>query len=174
MEQILNQLPDYAKDTKINLQNLFNQSNQLLNDQQIYGCLLACALTIKNPRLLTYVNQLIANQLDQTQIYATKIASTMMAMNNIYYRFTHLVKDSEYSQMQAGLRMRTLLDHKISQVDFEIYCLAISIINGCGMCIDAHVEQLLKNNLNKSQIQMIAKIASIINSLNQVLEIENK
>jgi len=76
MEQILNQLPDYAKDTKINLQNLFNQSNQLLDNQQIFGCLLACTLTLKNPKLLIYVNQLIANQLDQTQINAIKIAST--------------------------------------------------------------------------------------------------
>ena len=97
-----------------------------------------------------------------------------MAMNNIYYRFLHISEDKEYSQMPAGLRMRGIADHGIEKIDFEIFSLAASIINGCGMCIDAHANQLIKHGISKSQIQMVAKITAIVNSAAQVLIIENR
>ena len=75
--------------------------------------------------------------------------------------------------MHAGLRMKMLNEHKIDKNDFEIFSLAISIINGCGMCIDDHSNQLTKHGITKSQIQMIAKIASVINAWSQILTIEN-
>ncbi len=113
------------------------------------------------------------NKLSELEINAIKIATSIMAMNNIYYRFTHLSEDKEYSQMPAGLRMRMLLDHKIAKIDFEIFSLAVSIFNGCGTCIDAHANQLIKHGMNKAQVQMVAKIASVINAVAQVLTIEN-
>ena len=97
-----------------------------------------------------------------------------MAMNNIYYRFVHLSEDKEYSQMQAGLRMRSIIEHGIDKIDFEIFSLAVSVINGCGMCIDAHSNQLIKHGLSKTQIQMTAKIASVINAAAQILLINKK
>jgi len=75
--------------------------------------------------------------------------------------------------MHAGLRMKMLNEHKIDKNDFEIFSLAISIINGCGMCVEAHSNQLIKHGYSKVQIQMIAKIASVINSLAQALLIQN-
>lgn len=96
-----------------------------------------------------------------------------MAMNNIYYRFLHISADKEYSQMPAGTRMRAILDHGIEKVDFEIFSLAVSIINGCGMCIDAHASQLLKHGLTKTQVQLTAKIAATVKSAAQVLVIQN-
>ncbi len=75
--------------------------------------------------------------------------------------------------MPAGLRMRGVLDHGIKKVDFEIFSLAVSIINGCGMCIDAHINQLLQSGLSKAQMQMTAKIAAVVNSASQVLAIQS-
>jgi alkyl hydroperoxide reductase subunit D len=75
--------------------------------------------------------------------------------------------------MPAGLRMRGIMDHGIEKVDFEVFSLAVSIINGCGMCIDAHANQLIKHGMSKNQIQMIAKIAAVVNSSAQLLKIIN-
>jgi alkyl hydroperoxide reductase subunit D len=121
LENLLNQLPEYAKDTKINLQNLASEQNQLLNQTQIFGCLLASAFATKNKKLIESINNEVQNKLSELEIKAIKIATSIMAMNNVYYRFTHLSEDKEYSQMQAGLRMRMLLEHKIAKVDFEIF-----------------------------------------------------
>jgi alkyl hydroperoxide reductase subunit D len=173
LENLLNQLPEYSKDIKINMQNLINENNQYLHIKQLIGCFLACSLTTKNQKLIDVAKNEALAILSENEINAIKIASTLMSMTNIYYRFTHIIDDNEYLQMQTGLRMRMLIEHKIDKVDFEIYCLAVSIINGCKTCIDAHTHQLRNSGLNKTQIQMIAKISAVIHALAQVLIIEN-
>jgi alkyl hydroperoxide reductase subunit D len=172
LEALKSQIPDYAKDVKINLQNLLSQENQVLSAKQVLGSALACAYAVKEKTLIKILENEAQNILSETELKAVKTASALMAMNNIYYRFTHLSEDKEYSQMPAGLRMQGIASHGIDKVDFEIFSLAVSIINGCGMCIDSHAAQLLKHGASKTQIQMVAKIAAVVNSAVQVLVIE--
>jgi lipoyl-dependent peroxiredoxin subunit D len=174
LESLKSSIPDYAKDVKINLQTLLNQENQTLTTKQNFGAALAAAYVIKEKALIKILENEAQNILSEREISATKTAAVLMAMNNIYYRFTHLSEDKEYSQMPAGLRMRGIADHGIEKVDFEIFSLSASIINGCGMCVDSHANQLLKHGLSKTQIQMTAKIAAVINSAAQVLIIQNQ
>ncbi len=94
-------------------------------------------------------------------------------MNNIYYRFTYMVSDKEYASMPVGLRMQGIANHGIDKIDFEMFSLVASIINGCAICVDAHANQLTKHQIDKKQIQMLAKIAATINSISQVLLIKN-
>jgi alkyl hydroperoxide reductase subunit D len=173
LEQLKSNISDYAKDVKINLQTLVSHENQVLTSKQVFGSALASAYTTKEKTLIKIFENEVQNILSEAEIKAVKTASVLMAMNNIYYRFVHLSEDKEYSQMPAGLRMRGILDHGIEKIDFEIFSLAASIVNGCGMCIDAHANQLLKHGLSKSQVQMVAKIAAVINSAAQILVIEN-
>ena len=172
MENQINHLPDYGKDIKINLQNLLSEQNQMLTNTQILGTALACCYATKNLELIKIISSEVKDKLTTEEINAVKIATSLMAMNNIYYRFTHLIEDKEYLQMPAGLRMKMLLEHNIDKNTFEIFSLAVSIINGCGMCIDAHATQLIKHGINKSQIQMVAKISSVVNAWSQILTIE--
>lgn len=174
LEQLKSQIPDYAKDVKINLQTLINPENQTLTTKQIFGSALASAYATKEKTLIKIFEKEAENILLESEIKAVKTAASLMAMNNVYYRFLHLSEDKEYSQMQAGLRMRGIIDHGIEKIDFEIFALAVSIINGCGMCIDAHANQLLKHGLLKTQIQMTAKISAVISAAAQVLTIENR
>ncbi|MDX2083088.1 MAG: carboxymuconolactone decarboxylase family protein [Rickettsiales bacterium] len=174
LESLKSLIPDYAKDVKINLQTLLNSQNQLLTQNQIFGAALSCAFAIKEKTLIKILQNEVQNILSEAEITAVKSSAILMAMNNIYYRFVHISSDKEYSQMPAGLRMRGIVEHGIDKIDFEIFSLAVSIINGCGMCIDAHSKQLLQHGLNKSQIQAVAKIAAVVNSAAQILIIESK
>ena len=171
LEQLKSHIPSYARDVKINLQSALNTESQVLNPVQTFGAALAAAYATKEKTLINILENEASTILSDGQITATKIAASLMAMNNIYYRFLHLSEDKEYSQMQAGLRMKGIIDHGIDKIDFEIFSLSVSIINGCGMCIDAHAKQLLKHNLTKAQVQAVAKIAAITNSVAQVLTI---
>lgn len=168
------QIPDYAKDVRINLNSLLSQENQVLNQKQIFGAALSCAYASKEKTLIKILENEAKNFLLEAELKAVKTATIIMAMNNIYYRFTHIIEDKEYSQMPAGLRMKGIADHGIDKVDFEIFALAVSIINGCGMCIDAHANQLVKHGLTKSQVQMVAKISAVIYSVAQLLNIQNQ
>ncbi len=171
LENLFSQIPDHAKDVKINLQNLLNTEIAALSRKQIIGVALASAYAIKDKALVRIFENEAQTVLSEVEIKAVKTSAILMAMNNIYYRFLHLSEDNEYSQMQAGLRMRGIVDHGIDKIDFELFSLAASIINGCGMCIDAHANQLLKYGLLKTQIQMTAKISAVVNSAAQVIAI---
>ena len=174
LENLITQIPDYAKDVRINIQSLFLSENSTLSKQQIFGSGLASAYATKNFESIQAFENEAKNILSEAEINAVKTAASLMAMNNIYYRFIHLSEDKEYSKMPAGLRMKGISDHGIDKVDFEIFSLAVSIINGCGMCIDAHANQLVKHGLSKTQVQMIAKIAGVVNSLAQTISIQNQ
>jgi alkyl hydroperoxide reductase subunit D len=92
-------------------------------------------------------------------------------MNNIYYRFTHLVGDKAYATMPAKLRMNVIGNPGVSKVDFELNCLAVSAINGCGMCLDAHAHELTKAGLSKLAVQSAVRIASVVSAAAFSLEI---
>lgn len=173
INDLKNNFTDYAKDIRINLENLFNEENSLLTKKQILATALACAYACKEKTLIKIMESELLNIVDSQELRGVKIAAIMMAMNNIYYRFLHLTGDKEFSQMPAGLRMRSIIDHGVSKDEFEIFSLAISVINGCSSCIDAHINQLINHQYSKLQIQAIVKIAATMSATAQMLQIES-
>lgn len=169
LEELKSQIPDYAKDVKINLGSLLTQENQALAPKQVFGAALTSAYVTKEKLLIQILENEAEKILSEAEMKAAKTAAVLMAMNNIYYRFLHISADKEYAQMPAGLRMQGIANHGIDKIDFEIFSLAASIINGCGMCIDAHAVQLTKHGLTKVQIQLVAKVAAVVNSAAQLL-----
>ena len=95
-----------------------------------------------------------------------------MAMNNVYYRFTHLAGNKDYLNLPAKLRMNVIGNPGVDKVDFELWSLAVSAQNGCGMCIDAHEAVLEKAGMGKEQIQAAVRIGATINAVAVVLTTE--
>ena len=90
----------------------------------------------------------------------------------MYYRFTSLVTDDEYSRLPIGLRMNVVSNQSVSKREFELYALSIAVVNGCRVSIDTHEKSLKKEGLKREQIQHVVKIASVIYAMCRVLEIE--
>lgn len=172
IEQFRNQLPDYAKDIKLNLSSIITQDGaQDLTQKQIYAIALASAYATTNSDLIDAISEDATLHLLENEMNAAKSAATIMAMNNIYYRFIHLVSDKSYSSMPAKLRMNVIGNPGVEKVDFELSCLAVSAINGCGMCIDAHTHELNKTGVSKLAIQSAVRIASVVNATAMASEI---
>ena len=72
--------------------------------------------------------------------------------------------------MQAKLRMNVIGNPGIEKDDFELWSLAVSAINACGMCIDAHEQQLKKVGISSEQIQTAVRIAAVIHAVSATLE----
>ncbi len=174
LEELKLAMPQYARDVKINLGSLVSQENQVLTAKQVFGAALTSAYATKQKSLIRVLENEVQNILSEAEVEAVKTSAALMGMNNIYYRFLHISHDKEYGQMPAGLRMQGIMNHGIDKIDFEIFSLAASVVNGCGMCIDAHANQLVKHGISKTQVQMVAKIAAVVNSVAQVLVIENQ
>ena len=92
-----------------------------------------------------------------------------MAMNNIYYRFIHLAADDEIKKMPANLRMQIMANPGVPKLDFELFSLAVSAINGCGMCMESHLHEVVKGGLSKQGAQSAIRIAAVINATAQAL-----
>jgi alkyl hydroperoxide reductase subunit D len=93
-----------------------------------------------------------------------------MAMNNVYYRFLHLVEDEEYAKLPARLRMSIIGSPGIAKADFELLALAVSAINGCGSCVASHERQLRQHGLEREAVQSAIRIAATVHAVARVLE----
>lgn len=167
-DNIKNLLPDYAKDLKLNLSSL--SRSELLNAPQLQGAFLTAAFSCHNAQLQQSVIDAI--HADNSLIIGAKTAAALMAMNNIYYRFVHLTEDLKFSQLPAGLRMNAITTSGIDKTQFEMFSLVASAINGCGLCVKSHTQQLLKAGVSYEQIQELIRIASTMHAINTVITIE--
>ena len=171
ISNLKSRVPDYAKDIKLNLSTLAGE--ETLNDQQKWGCFLACAMNTGNTELIQNIEAEAVDYLSAEAYQAAKSAASVMAMNNVYYRFTHLAGNKDYLNLPAKLRMNVIGNPGVDKVDFELWSLAVSAQNGCGMCIDAHEAVLEKAGMGKEQIQAAVRIGATINAVAVVLTTEN-
>ena len=163
---------DYARDIKLNLSSVLTEEGAPgLTTEQIWGVALSCAYFTKNTPLIDSIKGDAGEKLSPEYIEAVKAASTIMAMNNVYYRFLHLAEDKSYSKMPARLRMNVIGKPGIDKKDFELMCLAVSAMSGCGMCINSHLHETAKAGLSAEGQQSSIRIASVINAAAQALVI---
>jgi lipoyl-dependent peroxiredoxin subunit D len=172
IESLKAALPDYAKDLKLNLSNVLATPG--LTEQQTWGTAVAAAVASRNGRVREAVLAEAAGKLAAPALAAAKAAAAIMGMNNIYYRFTHLVSSADYRSMPAKLRMNVIGNPGVDRLDFELWSLAVSAINGCGTCLDAHEKEVLAKGASKETVQNVVRIASVIHGVAVALEAEER
>lgn len=171
IETIREKLPDYAKDIRLNLSSLL--SEDILTDQQKYGTIVASALASRNAEVIRAAVAEADGKLSAKAMEAAKAAAAIMGMNNIYYRFTHLVASDDYRTLPAKLRMNIIGKPGVEKADFELWSLAVSAVNGCGMCLDSHEAVLRKADVTKEAIQAAVRIASVVHAAAAILDGED-
>jgi lipoyl-dependent peroxiredoxin subunit D len=167
LESLKSLLPDYAKDLKLNLSSLASET--ALTQQQLAGTFIVSALASRQPQVIAAINDEFAAKLEPAALNAAKAAAAIMGMNNIYYRFVHLA-GGDYRKLPARLRMNVMANPGVEKVDFELWSLAVSAINGCGMCIESHEHELRNAGLTVEQIQAAARVAAVVHALAAVLD----
>jgi alkyl hydroperoxide reductase subunit D len=168
IQSLQDRLPDYAKDLKLNLSSL--AADPSLTEQQRAGTFIACALAARNEATTRAIIEQFAAALSPEALAAAKAAAAIMAMNNIYYRFTHLAGAPDYKTLPARLRMNVIGKPGVDKADFELWCLAVSAINGCGICIDSHEKILRDAGLTAEQIQTAVRIAAVVHAVAATLD----
>jgi alkyl hydroperoxide reductase subunit D len=161
-------LPDFAKDLRLNLGGI--PSITTLTPQQLWGTVLVTAIASRNADVIRAADAVASEHLTEQAKTAARSAAAIMAMNNIYYRFTHLSKNPDFQTMPARLRMNVIANPGVEKLDFELWSLAVSAVNGCGRCIEAHEDVLLKAGVAKEAIQDAVRIAAIVFSISVTLD----
>lgn len=171
LETLRDSIPDYARDLRLNLGSVLTvQGAPGLTAKQVWGTALATALAARHLPLAQAIEQTARAELDEAGINGAKAAAAIMGMNNVYYRFLHLVGETEYQTMPARLRMNVMANPGIDKLDFELYSLAVSAVNGCGLCIESHEKLLRKHDISREAIQSAVRIAAVVHAVAVVLE----
>jgi len=144
----------------------------MLTDQQRWGALVATAIASRNGAVIQAIEAEAAAKLSPEALAAAKTAAAIMAMNNIYYRFVHLVGSEDYRTLPARLRMNALAKPGVDKADFELWSLAVSAVNACGRCITAHEKVLRETGTTPEQIQAVVRIAAVVQAVAVTLEAE--
>lgn len=168
IEALKDRLPGFAKDAKLNLSSL--AADETLGAQTKYGLLVAAAVATRNADVIGAIEAEAAEKLAPPALEAAKAAAVVMAMNNVYYRFVHMASNKDYGAMPARLRMNVIANPGVDKTDFELWSLAVSAINGCGACIDAHEKALKEAGVAPQAIHTAVRFAAIIKSVAVALE----
>lgn len=168
IEALLERVPAYAKDLKLNLGSVLRQNE--LTQQQLWGTAVASAVAARNPEVLAAVLADAAANLTPTAMEAAKSAAAIMGMNNVYYRFLHLTDNEKYKTIPARLRMNVIRTHGVDAVDFELWCVAVSAMNNCQTCVSSHERVVREKGLSEEAILASVRIAAVIHALASVFD----
>jgi alkyl hydroperoxide reductase subunit D len=118
-----------------------------------------------------------AAHLPPEALAAARGAASMMGMNNIYYRFVHMMDSGEaganvapYAQMPARLRMQIIGRPGAPHLDFELWCLAASAITGCEACVRSHERSVRDKGGTPEQVHEAVRIAAVVHAVALTLD----
>jgi lipoyl-dependent peroxiredoxin subunit D len=162
VEEIRDSIPEPARDIKLNLQSVLQAES--LTAAQRWGVAIASAVAARSPRLRDAILLDARTVVGEDVIADALAAASLMAMNNVYYRFRHMIAKESYAQKPARLRMQWIAKPVTNKVDFELFCLAVSAISGCEMCVRSHEDAVIKGGLTEDQVHDAVRIAATVNA----------
>src|SRR5689334_14269955 len=168
LEQLRSAIPDAARDIRLNLQAVLRGG--ALTDAQRWGVAAAAAVAARHPRLREAVISAASAAAGPLVVEDAKAAAALMAMNNVYYRFRHMVGKPAYGEKPAGLRMNRLVQPATNRADFELMALGVSALNGCEMCVRAHEKTVTDGGLTTDHVNDAVRIAATIYAAALALE----
>ena len=169
LDALIDTLPASAKDLKLNYSSLV-RNNTELTAQQLWGTVVAAAIATRSAGLTAAALETARTQLSTQALEAARTAAAIMGMNNVFYRFQHLSSNPKYGTMPARLRMNGLRGHGVEEVDFELWSLAVSALNGCGKCVDAHEKVVREKGATEELVLAVVRVAAVIHAIGTVID----
>ncbi|HWS92097.1 MAG TPA: alkyl hydroperoxide reductase [Mycobacterium sp.] len=166
VENLKDALPEYAKDLKLNLGSITRST--VLSEEQLWGTLLASAAATRNTQVLAEIGAEAADYLSAEAYQAALGAASIMGMNNVFYRGRGFL-EGQYDDLRPGLRMNIIANPGADKANFELWCFAVSSINGCSHCMVAHEHTLREAGMSRESVLEALKAAAIVSGVAQAI-----
>jgi len=164
VDNIKAEMPEYAKDIKLNLDTTIKRST--LGEVAEYVAL-AAAFATGHHKLWTWIH---SEMTDDHEANAAITAASLMAMNNTWYPYVEMSKDIQLKNLPAQLRMNAISTHAgTTKEKFEAYSLAASIVGKCEFCVKAHYDTLRKAGYTAEQLRDIGRISAVIVAVSKIM-----
>lgn len=159
LQQIANKDMRYAKDLKINITNSLKYEN--LTEKESALLALSVAINEKSKDLIESLAELAKEKgASEEEILETYSCVSLLNVNNVFYRFRHFNKKEFYSTTPAGIKMTIMGNPIMGKEFFELMSLAISALNGCKMCVNAHEDSLMKLGTSQARVYDAIRLAA--------------
>lgn len=162
LERLREGLPEYAKDIRLNLGAPL--ASATLTPAQVWGVALAAAAAAREPRLIEAIRAEAEVKAGPAVVDDALAAAVLMAMNNVFYRFRHMVGKASYGDKPARLRMNRIVRPSSNRTDFELFCLVVSALHGCESCVRAHERVVVEGGLGEDQVLEAVRLASVVHA----------
>lgn len=158
----------YLRDLKLNFSSTLTSEH--INPKECALLGLSTAVNNQNAPLVAYYTS-VAKQNGATEADVAEAAgcASLLASNNIFYRFRHFTQKEKYTQIPARIRMQLMMKPVTGKEFFELMSLAISAVNGCEMCVNAHEDSLIKLGTTEERIFDAVRIASLVTATGKII-----
>ena len=158
----------YVRDLKLNFTSTLTSEHLSTKECALIG--LSTAINNNNPLLIQFFNR-YAEEQGATPADTAEAAgcASLLASNNVFYRFRHFTQKEKYGQIPARIRMQLMMKPVTGKEFFELMSLAISAVNGCEMCVNAHEDSLIKLGTTEERIFDAVRIASLVTATGKII-----
>ena len=158
----------YLKDLRINLKNALQTEH--LSEKEAYLLAVAIAANEKNKELIKlFRKEALTHEASEEEVAEAVACASLLASNNVLYRFRHFTGKDKYQQLPARIKMNIMMKPVLGKEFFELASLAISAVNGCEMCVNAHENSLLELGATEERIFDAIRLSSVITSLGKII-----
>lgn len=109
----------------------------------------------------------LAGKTDE-DLEAAQAVALACATYNGYYKFRSLVAESkDFDSFGAALRASPFVRSSLPKTLVELICLAVSVANGCGQCVNGHVATIRQAGLANANATMdeTVRIGAVLTAL---------
>ena len=158
----------YMRDLKLNFTSTLTSEHLSAKECALLG--LSTAVNNNNHPLTVFFTRYAEEQgADTAEIAEAVGCASLLASNNVFYRFRHFTQKEKYTQIPARIRMQLMMKPVTGKEFFELMSLVISAVNGCEMCVNAHEDSLIKLGTTEERIFDGVRIASLVTSTGKVI-----
>lgn len=154
----------YIKDLKVNISNAL--AYETLTEKERWLLTLAVA-TNESKAALRAASLEKAREAgaSDAELCETIACVSLLNTNNVFYRFRHFTKKEFYETTPAGIKMSIMVNPILGKEFFELLSLAVSALNGCELCVNAHEESLRRLGTTEVRIYEAIRLTSIVKGL---------
>lgn len=158
----------YVKDLKVNFNSTLTSEHLTGKEIALIG---VCIATNNCNKILTdfYTKFAEDNGVTAEEVAEAVACASLLSSNNIFYRFRHFTQKEKYTQIPARIRMQIMVKPLTGKEFFELLSLAVSAVNGCEMCVNAHEDSLIKLGTGEERIFDAVRIASLVTATGKVI-----
>ena len=168
-QALLNVESRYIKDLKINVGNALNNTQHLSKKEALLIALAVAVNEKSNLLKKSFTQKAIEEGATEAEIAEVISCTSLLNVNNVFYRFRHFMKKDFYSNQPAGIKMSIMMNPVLGKEFFELLSLVVSSLNGCEMCVTSHEQSVLQHGSSESRIFEAVKTAAIIKGLITIL-----